>query len=81
MCAERILLWEWQANHADDPIEAFAIASVPAQRECYPCGGCRQVLVDTERRQGSPIRIIMSSDTTTSVVGAAKYLLPFGFEL
>jgi cytidine deaminase len=81
MCAERILLWNWQAHHAADPIEALSIASVPGERECYPCGGCRQVLVDTERRQQSPIRVIMASDTTASVVGSAKYLLPFGFTL
>jgi cytidine deaminase len=81
MCAERILLWEWQAHHADDPIEALAIASVPDERECYPCGGCRQVLLDVERRQGSPIRVIMSSGTTASVVGTAQDLLPFGFTL
>lgn len=81
MCAERIVLWQWQANHAKDPIEALAIASVPAERECYPCGGCRQVLLDTERRQGLPIRIIMRGGKSASVVGSAAALMPFGFEL
>ncbi len=81
MCAERTLLFNWQANHSDDPIETFAIASVPGERECYPCGQCRQVLLDTERRQGAPIRVIMCSEKTASVVGAAKDLLPFQFVL
>ncbi len=81
MCAERTLLFNWQANHSGDPIEAFAIASVPGERECYPCGQCRQVLLDVERRQGSPIRVIMCSDTTASVVGSAADLLPFQFAL
>ena len=52
LCAERSLLFYLEANHADDPIEALAIASDPSERECYPCGQCRQVLVDVERRQG-----------------------------
>lgn len=81
MCAERTLLFHWQAHHADDPIEAFAVASIPGERECYPCGQCRQVLLDTERRQGSPIRIIMCGEATASVVRSAKDLLPFQFSL
>jgi cytidine deaminase len=81
MCAERTLLFGWQAHHADDPIEALAVASSPGARECYPCGQCRQVLLDVERRQGAPIRIIMCSDDTASVVASAADLLPFGFKL
>ncbi len=38
LCAERSLLFYLEANHADDPIEALAIASDPSERECYPCG-------------------------------------------
>lgn len=81
MCAERTLLFNWQANHSHDPIEAMAIASVPGERECYPCGQCRQLLLDTEKRQGSPLRVIMCSDTTASAVASARDLLPFQFEL
>ena len=36
----------------------------PSGRECYPCGRCRQVLVDVERRQGSPLRVVMSGGGT-----------------
>lgn len=81
LCAERSLLFYVESNHADDPIEAIAIASDPAERECYPCGQCRQVLVDVERRQKSPMRVIMSSGSTASVVASAELLLPFTFKL
>lgn len=81
LCAERTLLFHAAANCADDPIESLAIASEPSERECYPCGQCRQVLVDTERRQGSPIRVIMSGGGTASVVDTAEKLLPFTFIL
>ncbi len=64
LCAERTLLFYAQANYADDPVETLAIASVPSERECYPCGQCRQVMVDVERRQGSPMRVIMSGNGT-----------------
>ncbi|MFI3332157.1 MAG: cytidine deaminase [Rikenellaceae bacterium] len=81
LCAERTLLFYAQSNHGDDPIEALAVASVPDEREVYPCGQCRQVLVDTERRQGSPIRIIMSGRDSATVVNSAEDLLPFTFKL
>ncbi len=81
LCAERSLLFYAQANYADDPIETLAIASDPSERECYPCGQCRQVLVDVERRQGCPLRVIMSGNGTASAVASATLLLPFTFIL
>lgn len=81
LCAERTLLFYAQANYADDPVETLAIASEPSERECYPCGQCRQVMVDVERRQGSPMRVIMSGNGTASIVASAADLLPFTFIL
>lgn len=81
LCAERSLLFYAQANYAADPIETLAIASVPSERECYPCGQCRQVMVDVERRQGEPMRVIMSGHGSASVVESASLLLPFTFVL
>ena len=70
-----------QTNFPDDPIRTLAIASDPSPRECYPCGQCRQVMVDVERRQGSPMRVIMAGTETASVVDTAEKLLPFTFVL
>lgn len=81
ICAERSLLFFYQANYADDPIEALAIASDPSERECYPCGNCRQTILDVERRQQSPMRIIMWGGGTATMVESAELLLPFTFKL
>ena len=81
LCAERSLLYHYATNHSDNPIEAMAIASNPSERECYPCGACRQVMLDTENRQHNPIRIIMAGGGTATVVNSAKDLLPFTFRL
>lgn len=81
LCAERSLLFYVEANYANDPIEALAIASNPSERECYPCGQCRQVIVDVERRQKSPIRVIMTGAGSATVVDTAEKLLPFTFIL
>lgn len=81
ICAERSVLYYAEANHASDPVVALAIASEPSERECYPCGGCRQVILDVQRRQNRPIRIIMSGGGSASVVDSAEALLPFTFQL
>ena len=81
LCAERSLLFYVEANYGNDPIVALAIASVPSERECYPCGQCRQVIVDVQRRQKSPIRVIMSGAGSATVVDSAEMLLPFTFKL
>ena len=81
MCAERSLLYYLQANFSGVRIVALATASVPGERECYPCGACRLVLADTEKRQGSPIRVVMCSGHSATVVQEARQLLPFTFEL
>lgn len=81
LCAERTLLYHHQATNPQDRIVALAIASNPSHRECYPCGQCRQVLHDVEKRQGLNIRVIMSGAGTASVVDRACDLLPFTFML
>lgn len=81
LCAERSLLFHAFACHAGDAIQSIAIASDPAERECYPCGQCRQVLLDAERKQNSPIRIIMTGGGTATIVESARLLLPFTFSL
>ena len=81
LCAERSLLYHYASNYASSPIVALAIASDPSERECYPCGACRQVMLDAESRQQSPIRIIMAGGGTATIVESAKDLLPFTFKL
>ncbi len=81
MCAERVLLYQIQPWLSEVSVEALALASDPAGDPCYPCGACRQVLFDTEKRQNSPIRIIMSGSDSAMVVERARDLLPFTFML
>lgn len=81
LCAERILLFSHMAQEPGDRITAMAIASVPGERECRPCGACRQVMTEVSRRQNSPYRVIMVGDHTATVVNDPATLLPFPFEL
>jgi cytidine deaminase len=50
--------------------------------EFSPCGGCRQVMLETEERQQSAIRFLMqTSDSTVLVVHAISPFLPMAFKL
>ena len=81
MCAERSLLYFHASNQPDNAITELAIASSPSERECYPCGACRQALFDAETRQGRAMRIVMAGGGTATVVDSAESLLPFTFKL
>lgn len=81
ICAERSLLYYVQANYPEQKIVALAVASNPSPRECYPCGACRQVICDTEKRNGAPIKIVMVGTDTAVVLEKATDLLPFTFQL
>lgn len=75
ICAERRLLY---ALGKDDVVETFAVASL-ADGECYPCGVCRQAMVEAEQRQGAPMRVIMAGGSAATVVERAADLLPFTY--
>ncbi len=81
ICAERALLFNAATNHSNDPITTLAIISLSTENECYPCGECRQSLVDAERRQKSKIEVVMAGAKSAKVVESAEMLLPFTFEL
>ncbi len=75
ICAERRLLY---GLPNDVRVESFAVASA-AEKECYPCGVCRQAMVEWEQRQGAPMRVIMSGAKTATIVEKAADLLPFTY--
>lgn len=54
---------------------------VADSNECYPCGVCRQAMIEAQARQGAPMRIIMAGTQTATVVENALHLLPFPFTL
>ena len=85
LCAERTTLFWANSQYPTQAVEVLAIAARTAQGELEkpipPCGACRQVILDVQRRQGVPIRLIMSGNGSASVVESADALLPFTFQL
>ena len=62
MCGERVAVFAAGAQHPGTKMTAVAIVS-PSEKAIpegfMPCGGCRQVLVEAERRQDQPLRILL----------------------
>ncbi|MDR3184272.1 MAG: cytidine deaminase [Prevotellaceae bacterium] len=85
LCAERVVLFYAGSRYPDAAIRAIAISSATGGKEnphpVYPCGACRQVLLECEHRAGHPIKVIMGSASKVHVVHSAKDLLPLCFEL
>jgi len=84
LCAERVALFYWGANHPDDPIEAMAVTAHTDEFEIKQpvasCGSCLQVLAEYEKKQGTPVRVILfcSSGPVWAMSGVESFL-PFLF--
>jgi cytidine deaminase len=85
MCAERVALYYASANFPDVPVETIAITATTRVFELTsavtPCGSCRQVMAETEKKQKHNIRVIMPGDNNTILVtDSCRQLLPLMFE-
>lgn len=83
LCAERTAIFYAQANYPDKTIQAIAItsatANVPNRKPVFPCGSCRQVLLESEQRNGKPIRVICYGADEIVEVSSTQSLLPLHF--
>lgn len=83
LCAERTAVFYTNANYPDQKIVAIAITAFHknsfTKDVITPCGACRQVLLESENRQKSPIQILMCTDDSVYRVESVKDLLPLSF--
>ncbi|MFA5444380.1 MAG: cytidine deaminase [Bacteroidales bacterium] len=73
ICAERTAIFYAHANFPESKIRAIAVTA-------SPCGVCRQVLLESEKRAGAPIRMILANGNKIFIFNSVKDLLPFGFD-
>jgi cytidine deaminase len=83
LCGERVALFSAGALYPNEEIDTIAIVSpspIAEESAFLPCGSCRQVLLESEARQSSHIRIILQArDEIVLVSESAINLMPFAF--
>jgi cytidine deaminase len=83
LCAERTAVFFANANFPHEKVIMIAIAAYYngafTKGVVSPCGACRQVLLETEKRFGSSMKVLMYSDEYVYVVDSIKDLLPLSF--
>ena len=84
ICAERTALFYANSQYPDQPVKMLAIAAKSqegfTQTPITPCGACRQVIMETEKRFGHPIKILLYGEKETIIIEGVKDLLPFSFD-
>ncbi len=84
ICAERVAVFYANSKFPDVPVKAIAVTAFTNNKYVKmpipPCGACRQVLVETETRFKTPIKIYLVSETGITVINDAKELLPLNFD-
>jgi cytidine deaminase len=84
LCAERVALFHWGANHADDPIVSMAVTAQTDEFELLKpitsCGSCLQVMAECEKRQTNPLRVLLYCiNGPVWVVNDIQSMMPFMF--
>jgi cytidine deaminase len=83
ICAERAALHAAMAQFPGERVVALAV-SAPRMRHgapVTPCGICRQAMDEQRRRQGGPLRLLLSGeDGPVYVFNDSNALLPLAFD-
>ena len=84
ICAERVLLGNAATIFPGISIDTMAISydskDVKSDHPIFPCGMCRQALLEYETRTEKPIRLILAGQAgNIYIVNTVSFLLPFAF--
>lgn len=85
ICAERAVLFYACSLRPDVKIKALAVAAFTdgqyTAAPVSPCGGCRQVMLETEKRFNAPLRLLLSGEKEVYIIERSSELLPYSFRL
>ncbi len=84
LCAERVAMFAANATNPGSSVKMMAVAAIYQDnlldQPVYPCGSCRQALLECENRFKQPIRILMYGKSGIYAVASIKDLLPLSFD-
>lgn len=83
LCAERVAIFYAGSKFPGTKVTALAVAAVqndmPLSKPVSPCGSCRQVMHETERRYDHPMEVILYGTDQIRIIRSAADLLPLPF--
>lgn len=83
LCAERAALFAAGAQYPEVPVMKLGIACFTGghftKEPGAPCGGCRQVMLESEHRYGGKMEVLLYGEEETYVFESAADLLPLTF--
>ncbi|OFX46093.1 MAG: cytidine deaminase [Bacteroidetes bacterium GWA2_30_7] len=84
LCAERVAMFYANSKFPESKPLTIAIAAFTngdfLEVPIPPCGSCRQVLLESEIRYKSPIRVILIGKSKIFLLENVKSLLPLSFD-
>lgn len=84
LCAERTVMFYAGASYPDVPFETLAIAGadrgILCESPASPCGACRQVMAEYQKKHGKPFNIILVGSRRIRKFRCVDDVLPFIFD-
>ena len=84
ICAERTAMFYASANHPENIITSIAITAIYNGAMCdspvSPCGACRQVMAEYQRKGGKPMEILLIGGKKIWKFEKVDDVLPFIFD-
>lgn len=84
LCAERTTLFYANSRYPEQPVLKLAVAARTDKgfidNPISPCGACRQVVLETEKRYGRPIQILLYGNQEIYLFEGIRALLPLSFD-
>ena len=84
LCAERTAMFWASANYPDVAFDTLAISAadhgVLCELPASPCGSCRQVMAEYEKKYGRPIKVILVGAKRIRKFSKVEDLLPIIFD-
>ncbi|MCF8225416.1 MAG: cytidine deaminase [Bacteroidales bacterium] len=84
LCAERVALFYAGSQYPGVAIKRIALVAYSddrfVEKPVFPCGDCRQSLLEHENRVGKNIEVIMYGTREIKVVKSIRDLLPLPFD-